>query len=47
MHLLENLNNSEVAFHVLKEKKLHGFSPRANYTDRERLPLVGEVSANF
>jgi hypothetical protein len=29
----------------LKKTKLRGFSPQANYTDR--LPLVGEVSANF
>jgi hypothetical protein len=26
-------------------KKLHGLSPRANYTDRQL--LVGEVTANF
>jgi hypothetical protein len=26
--------------------KLHGLSPRANYTDRAK-PLVGEVIANF
>jgi hypothetical protein len=26
--------------------KLHGFSPQANYADRQP-PLVGEVSANF
>jgi hypothetical protein len=26
-------------------KKLRGFSPQANYTDRP--PLIGEVSANF
>jgi hypothetical protein len=28
-----------------QEKKLHGLSPQANYT--ERPPLVGEVIANF
>jgi hypothetical protein len=30
----------------LKKTKLHGLSQQGNYTD-ERLPLVGEVSANF
>jgi hypothetical protein len=30
-----------------KQKKLRGLSPRGNYIPTERLPLVGEVSANF
>jgi hypothetical protein len=30
----------------VKKKKLHGLSPRANYTD-QRQSLVGEVIANF
>jgi hypothetical protein len=31
------------AYHI--KKKLHGFSPLANYTDRS--PPVSEASANF
>jgi hypothetical protein len=30
-----------------KENKLRGLSPRANYTETERPPLDGEVSAKF
>jgi hypothetical protein len=33
--------------HALVQTKLRGLSPRANYTDRETAPLVGEVSADF
>jgi hypothetical protein len=32
---------------TLKKKELCGLSPQANYTDWERLPIFGEVSANF
>jgi hypothetical protein len=32
---------------TLIKDKLRGLSQRANYTDRARPPLVGEVSANF
>jgi hypothetical protein len=36
----------EEAVHIYWKKKLRGFSPQANYTDRVTAD-AGEVSANF
>jgi hypothetical protein len=43
-----NVSPNKLCTHATKNKnKLRGFSPQARTIPTERLPLVGEVSANF